>query len=59
MEKLLSKAFLLSNVTYSLLNKINITIYFENLIIKLYDHYAFNIHILNFVLIRYYLLYNL
>ena len=59
MEKLLSKAFLLSNVTYSLLNKINITTYFENLIIKLYDHYAFNIHILNFVLIGYYLLYNL
>ena len=40
------------------LNKINITIYFENLIVVLHVLYTFNTHV-KFVSIRYYLLYDL
>ena len=42
----------------TLLNKINITTYFENLSVELRVFYAFNTHV-NFVSIEYYLLYDL
>ena len=44
--------------TITLLNKINIIIYFENLIIELHVFYALNTHI-KFCVNGYYLLYDL
>ena len=44
--------------TITLLNKINIIIYFENLIVELHVFYAFNTHI-KFCVNGYYLLYDL
>ena len=44
----------------ALLNKINITTYFENLTVKLHILYAFNIHVkfcVNRILIIYYMIY--